>query len=405
MYYPPPPSDQGPGSAPPQAQQPGHYPPPPSQSQGGHYPPPPQQAAGHYPPPPAFNSIQHAQAAPPYVVAGVDSQKGTPPMQFQSPPLQQPMPLQPVQGTPGPNAQQTPPNWSSPTPAGKGKEQGGAQPQEQVQPHSYPDEKAELKKKDEEISNLKQSFKNLMNAPKAENFNQENFVGAQTINDDVGTFNGGSYRISHRDTNSILTVQLAAGCPLWAKPGALVSMSPTVTVKGQMNLGFKKLLMGSVASTSLTGPGEVILAPPFLGDVVVLTVTPKQLWKLGNDSFLGSTAGVNKETETQSLSKAVFSGEGMFIYKMTGQGLVWATSFGAIIRKDLQAGEKYVIDNGHLVAWDCEYVLQRVASGGILSNTLAGEGLVCRFQGPGTIYFQTRNPRAFARVLGLSAAK
>lgn len=37
--------------------------------------------------------------------------------------------------------------------------------------------------------------------------------------DDVGTFNGGSYRISHRDTNSILTMQLAMGCPLSAKPG------------------------------------------------------------------------------------------------------------------------------------------------------------------------------------------
>lgn len=45
------------------------------------------------------------------------------------------------------------------------------------------------------------------------------FVGASATQDDVGTFNGGSYRISHRDTNSILTLQLAVGCPLTAKPG------------------------------------------------------------------------------------------------------------------------------------------------------------------------------------------
>jgi hypothetical protein len=48
------------------------------------------------------------------------------------------------------------------------------------------------------------------------------FVGAGATVDDVGTFNGGSYRISHRDSNTILTVQLAIGCPLTAKPGALV---------------------------------------------------------------------------------------------------------------------------------------------------------------------------------------
>lgn len=47
-----------------------------------------------------------------------------------------------------------------------------------------------------------------------------NFVGAQSTSaDDVGTFNGGSYRISHRDSNTIMTLQLAFGCPLTAKPG------------------------------------------------------------------------------------------------------------------------------------------------------------------------------------------
>lgn len=45
---------------------------------------------------------------------------------------------------------------------------------------------------------------------------------AGAMQDDVGTFNGGSYRISHRDTNSLLTLQLAVGCPLTAKPGSAV---------------------------------------------------------------------------------------------------------------------------------------------------------------------------------------
>lgn len=45
------------------------------------------------------------------------------------------------------------------------------------------------------------------------------FIGAGATVDDIGTFNGGSYRISHRDTNSIVTIQLAVGCPVIAKPG------------------------------------------------------------------------------------------------------------------------------------------------------------------------------------------
>ena len=51
------------------------------------------------------------------------------------------------------------------------------------------------------------------------------FVGASTTQDDVGTFNGGSYRISHRDSNTILTLQLAMGCPLLVKPGRLLLSS------------------------------------------------------------------------------------------------------------------------------------------------------------------------------------
>ena len=51
------------------------------------------------------------------------------------------------------------------------------------------------------------------------------FVGAGLTQDDVGTFNGGSYRISHRDTNTILTLQIAIGCPISAKPGMLTFSS------------------------------------------------------------------------------------------------------------------------------------------------------------------------------------
>lgn len=54
------------------------------------------------------------------------------------------------------------------------------------------------------------------------------------------------------------------------------------------------------------------------------------------------------------------------------------------------------MDNDHLVAWNMEYNIERVASGGMLSNLSSGEGLVCRFRGPGTVFLQTRNPQAFA---------
>ena len=55
-------------------------------------------------------------------------------------------------------------------------------------------------------------------------------------------------------------------------------------------------------------------------------------------------------------------------------------------------GERYIVDNGHLVAWNTKYILERVASGGIISGLSSAEGLVCKFTGPGTVFLQTRNP-------------
>lgn len=55
--------------------------------------------------------------------------------------------------------------------------------------------------------------------PEDEDEAPSHFVGAQATWDDVGTFNGGAFRISHRDTNTIVTIQLAIGCPVTARPG------------------------------------------------------------------------------------------------------------------------------------------------------------------------------------------
>lgn len=226
-----------------------------------------------------------------------------------------------------------------------------------------------------------------------------------TVQDEVGTFNGGSYRISHRDTNSILTLQLAVGCPIEAKPGAMIAMSHTVSLRGSVKFTWKKMLGGDMSFSTYTGPGELLLAPSTLGDVIVLRLAEPDTWKVGRDGFLACTSGIHKDYKAQSLAKGVFSGEGLFVYSMSGVGLVWLQSFGAIVKKDLADGESYFVDNGHLVAWNCKYKMERVASGGIISNMSAGEGLACKFTGPGTVYLQTRNMAAFAAHLaGATAA-
>ncbi|PQE25514.1 DUF124 domain-containing protein [Rutstroemia sp. NJR-2017a BBW] len=153
-------------------------------------------------------------------------------------------------------------------------------------------------------------------------------------------------------------------------------MSPTITLKGAIKFSMKKLVMsGEMAQSTYTGPGELLLAPAALGDVTSIRLTGNEQWSVGRDAYLASTNGVQKEYKRQGLGKAMFSGEGLFVYKISGVGLLWISSLGAIIRKDLADGERYIVDNGHLVAWNTKYILERVASGGIISGLSSGEGL------------------------------
>lgn len=118
--------------------------------------------------------------------------------------------------------------------------------------------------------------------------------------------------------------------------GVMIAMSPSVILKGGVKFSMKKLIAGGeIATSTFTGPGELLLAPPFIGDMSTIRLTGQETWNVGKDSFIACTQGVVKDYKNQGFSKAMFSGEGLFVMKVTGTGIMWLASFGAILRKDV----------------------------------------------------------------------
>lgn len=211
------------------------------------------------------------------------------------------------------------------------------------------------------------------------------------------------YELLYPGAYTLARVDLPAGQQLRAQSDAMVAMSPTVDVAGKMEGGLLGGLGRLVTGENLflqtlkasRGAGSVYVAPAAPGDVAAVELDGDGLI-IQKDGFLACSEGVQVNTHMQNLAQGLFSGEGLFIMKANGRGLLLLESFGAIHRLDLRPGEQKIVDNGHLVAWSqtMDYRLE-LANSGIVAAFTSGEAIVCRFTGPGTVYIQTRRPQKF----------
>jgi len=64
------------------------------------------------------------------------------------------------------------------------------------------------------------------------------------------------------------------------------------------------------------------------------------------------------------------------------------------VEKDVQG--EYVVDSGHLVAYEPTLELRLGMAAGIFSSFFSGEGLVMRIRGQGRIYMQSRSMHGLA---------
>jgi uncharacterized protein (TIGR00266 family) len=235
---------------------------------------------------------------------------------------------------------------------------------------------------------------------------QQQGQGIHLDADASGQGRGYSYEIQYQPSFSLVIVQLQPEQSILAEAGAMVSMSANVELQSEMKGGFfgalKRAAGGESAFvstfTARNGPGEVCFAPGSPGDIAALELN-NQSFFVQSSSYLAGDAGLTVDTRWGG-AKNFFGGEGLFVLQVSGSGLLLLSSFGAIHRKKLGPGERYVVDTGHLVAWEgtTQYTLRKAAAG-FFRSMMSGEGIVSEFVGPGEILIQTRNLEAFAGLM------
>ena len=237
-------------------------------------------------------------------------------------------------------------------------------------------------------------------------FPQAQGHGIHIDEDSRGQGVGYKYEVLHQPSFSLAAIQLQAEQSIQAEAGAMVSMSANIELQSQMKGGLfgaiKRAAGGESAFistfTARGGPGEVTFAPGAPGDIAAIELS-NQSFFVQSSSYLAGDAGLTVDTKWGG-AKSFFGGEGLFVMLVQGSGLLLCSSFGAIHRKRLQPGERYVVDTGHLVAWEgtTQYTLRKAAAG-FFRSMMSGEGIVAEFVGPGELLIQTRNLAALAGLL------
>jgi uncharacterized protein (TIGR00266 family) len=208
--------------------------------------------------------------------------------------------------------------------------------------------------------------------------------------------------ILYRPSYALAVVRLDPHESVQAEGGAMVSMTSGIQIETKARGGILKSLARSALGgesffvntfTASSGAGEITLAPALPGDVQTMELRDDTLL-VQSGSYVASSEGIEVDTKWGG-AKTFFGGEGLIMLRVSGSGDLIVSSYGAIHPVELAAGQKYVVDTGHLVTFDADidFKVRKVA--GWKSTLFSGEGLVAELTGPGRLTLQTRSEDAF----------
>lgn len=203
----------------------------------------------------------------------------------------------------------------------------------------------------------------------------------------------------------VARLELSGGESARVESGAMMAMSPGVTLQSKAEGGIMKSLKRAALGgesffvstyTASAQGGFVDVAARLPGDVSTHDVAPGKALFVQKGSWLANEQSVNIDAKWGGF-KNMFGSEGGFIIRADGQGTVVFGCYGALEVSDLGEGEGLILDTGHMVAYEesVQMKLRQASGNGLVQTFKSGEGLVFEFTGPGKVWTQTRNPTEF----------
>lgn len=210
-----------------------------------------------------------------------------------------------------------------------------------------------------------------------------------------------TYKIMMKPDYALLNVKVPSGKTLKVEASAMASMDTNMIMKTKFKGGFKRFLTGESLFinefSAENGEAEINIAPGPPGDLNHVYLDGGKEIYLQGSAFVASGMDVITDTKWQGFKRGFFSGNSFFLIKCSGVGDLWFNSYGGIIELDVNGD--YVVDTGYIVGFTDGLTYDVKSVGGYKSLFLSGEGLVCRFEGKGKVWIQTKQIPPFASFL------
>ena len=197
-------------------------------------------------------------------------------------------------------------------------------------------------------------------------------------------------------------VELDPGESFVAESDAMSSMSSDLDMNATFNGGFFKALLKrffggeslfiNTFKNNTSKPLNLHLTQPTPGDIAVKELNGES-YCIQKGAYIASDAGVSLGIKWAGFSSFI-AGEGLFKLIVSGHGKVVFGAYGGIIEKEING--EYIVDSGHLVAYEPTMNLKLQLAGGVFGSLFGGEGFVTRIEGKGKIYLQTRSISSLA---------
>ncbi len=204
--------------------------------------------------------------------------------------------------------------------------------------------------------------------------------------------------IRYKPSFATIFVTLMTGESIIAESDAMASMSTECAMRTRFNGGFfravlrklfggESLFVNEFFCPDGTESVELVLTQPTPGDVEALELKDSVMF-LQPGAYIACTPGVKLGLGWAGFA-SWFGREGLFRLKVSGTGTVWMGGYGGVFTKEVNG--EYVVDTGHMLAYEPTLSLKIGMAGGLFSSLFSGEGFVSRVRGQGKIYLQSRS--------------